>query len=321
MTGSGAASRGSVRSARAWRAYDRANLLVAALLALAGVAWWAGHLADRRADEAAALADEQPTGSPVRMRLSDSALDFRREGDRVVLRGQVRDVASRGVLVQAAQRAFGLDKVADQLVVDASADALDWAASAEAMFTTLHRAGAELDGVRVLGHAVSLQGMAADAARQQAVEAQARQWFGARFQIDNLIQVTPAPSVAQAAASAPAEPRARESRSDACEGLRQGIELRFRADGQVPAAAGRSQLDALAGCLAQGRWQVSSALDGRDAEAVREAAARARARSVAAYLAQRGVAADRLQAAASPSDKPAPVGAPRDRHVRIAPAD
>jgi outer membrane protein OmpA-like peptidoglycan-associated protein len=318
MTATGAATRATTRSARAWRGYDRANMAVVATLAIACVGWWAGEVA-RPPASAEPIAPS--SDSPVRMRLSDSALDLRREGDRVVLRGQVRDAAARDVLAGAAQRHFGAQAVDDQLAVDAAADPLTWAEHADALFDALRRGGPN-DGVRVLGHAVSVSGSASTAQQRDAREAQARRWFGARFQIDNLVAVD-APVTAPAASAPGREPVA-ESIPD-CAGLAQGVSLRFRAGAEQLAAAGRARLDGLAACLAQGRWRVGSVPDPRDAPPVRDSLARQRAQAAVAYLGQHGVAPSRLEARDLPSaDLPQATSAPgsaRERRVVIAPAD
>lgn len=185
-----AAARARLRSAGAWRAFDRINLAVSMLLAGLALAWWLGG-PDLRKPLA-----WTPQEGPVRMRLSDTALDIRREGDTVVLRGQVRHAADRQRLREAAARHFGAAGVRDELTVSERADPLAWSDGAEALFAELRR-GRAGDGVRVLGQVVTLSGPARSTADRQARERQARAWFGARYQIDNLIDPPAADATAR----------------------------------------------------------------------------------------------------------------------------
>jgi outer membrane protein OmpA-like peptidoglycan-associated protein len=314
---------GQRRSAADWRAYDRANLVIVALLAaLCAVSWWNW----RGQTPAAARSGERAGGTPLELYAARGW---------VRLTGAVPDEPAHQALLRGAATAFGEDRVIDQLVVRGDAPALAWLPRAGELFISL-RASVEPTGVRIDGGQVTLSGTVPQEFMVAGLEAQARQWFGPAARIDNLLKArasaeaasAPPPvaadSAPQPAASVPSLGAATTIAAAAsgadnklCAQLAQGVAIAFVPGQPQLAPEGQRHLAEVARCLGGSeQWRVGGHTDANGPEARNLQLTQARAEQVVAQLVSLGIAADRLQAQGHGSTQP--LGDNRTREGRLA---
>lgn len=336
--------RSGVRSAAGWRAYDRANAAVVLVLALALLGWALWWL--QQGGDPGAEADEPP----VRMKLSDQRFEMRVLAGRLLLAGPVADAAEAQALQAAAEAVFGAGKVDARLAPRAGTEPLRWRDHAGDIFKVLQATGGE-PAIHLTGQQVRLEGEVAAEYARVAREVLARQWFGRQVVLDNQLHVastaasapdpapsaavvvaaapTPAAAVATPAAplvaSAPATPAAATPALAGCAGLAGGVAVRFHPNVAALTDEGRKTLRGLLPCLAQGNWVVGNHTDANGDPEANQRLTQARAESVVAYLAGKGVAAARLSAKGFAATRPVagndtPEDRMKNRRVTFEPA-
>ena len=195
---------------------------------------------------------------------------------RVTLTGVVKDQATKDALVQAATAQYGADHVTDQLTIDAAAT--NPSTDLSKLFAWQKSAG--IASIAIHDKTVLLTGTVADDIAKVAQGQVAQDLFGAGYTIDNQLQVAAVSNMAKDSACA--------------ETLKSSIE--FASGKSVLTGKGKGILDEVSTCLKDGRFEVAGHTDNQGNAPSNEALSEARAASVIAYLATKGIAADRMVA-------------------------
>jgi outer membrane protein OmpA-like peptidoglycan-associated protein len=331
-------ARAQLRTARAWRDYDRANYWVLVGLFFTFMVWMLWHGNQPEALPTPALA---PTDSPVQMRKLPTVvpLNLRVVGARLVLSGDVPDAASSQALRAAGEAVFGVGKVDDRLSIHSDAEALAWRDHLPDMLRMLSTTGGEA-ALTIAGKQVTLSGEVAQESTRTARALMAQNWFGRSATVDNQLRVAAAAasapravattasqsfgsimagaasaaaaaSSASAAVAAPAASTAvapavaaAPAPNPACAPLAQGVTVRFHPSATALHDEGRRTLRELMPCLSEGRWQVGVHTDSNGDPAANQALTQGRADAVVAYLVSRKLPADRLLATGFGASRP-----------------
>jgi outer membrane protein OmpA-like peptidoglycan-associated protein len=329
--------RQALRSAAGWRAFDRASVALALALGLGLLGWllWAPPSATEPTAEAL-------PAEPARMKLSDQRVALQVLGGKLLLTGPVADEAERQALGSAAEQAFGPGGVDNRLQPRAGTEPLAWRDHAADIFKVLRATGGE-PAIVLTGRQVRLEGEVAADYAKLAREVLARQWFGRQTVVDNQLRVAgaasaPAAAAAPAAVAAvaptqatpttPAAPAASATPANPlCASLAQGVAVRFHPNAPGLTDEGRRTLRELLPCLAPGtgRWRVGNHTDANGDPDANQRLTQARAESVVAYLAGKGLPAARLQAQGFAATRPVagqdtPDDRQRNRRVTFEPA-
>jgi OmpA-OmpF porin, OOP family len=257
--------------------------------------WWVGlaalallsffcirhHLGDPELAPASAAATAPAVvaaPAPVAPALPAPSLAARFDGRAVVLEGTVGDEAARKAIVDRAASLYGAGNVTDRLQV-ASLSAPAWASGLVAGFPP------DLRGVKGPGSAAAADGaivlegeMTSGEARDRLVAAVTAAHPGAR--IDNRLTVAAAVATAQSLAD-----------------LLKTRPVEFATGSAQLTARGQATLDAVVPAFQRdttSRFEIAGHTDNVGAPASNQALSEARARTVAAYLALKGVATDRF---------------------------
>jgi OmpA-OmpF porin, OOP family len=298
--------------------YSRWTWIVALILLVALAMLWAtGHGPNAACcgsanDDAAKSAAVPPalTPAPPMQSVAKAPGTFavRIDGDKRVIEGTVTDVQTKQRVLQAAGAAYTESNVVDRVAVDATVTTSPCADKAETLFPALKTDPPITIECDAKG-AIVLHGTALSDADKAARERWARDVFGADVAITNAIEV---------AAAAPLATRPEDVRCAA----RMPAAVTFRTASSRIDAKGRALLDAIVPCMKDGKYEVAGYTDNIGTDGDNLKLSQSRAESVRAYMAQKGVAADRLVATGYGAERPigdnaTPAGRASNRRIEF----
>lgn len=287
------------RSHAHWAAYDKRHLLAAVALVITLVLLWlAGYGPGGQgaccgapvAPPATATTTATPiasapatTPTPALANLGNFSATWKNQ--KLVMRGVVKDAATKDAMYVKAAIAVDTGNVVDELTVDAKAALGTWASDIDPIVTYFKDRGDS--AVLVKGNGVVLTGEMATEAERTARGAWAQSYFGTVAKIDN--QMTVAVAVAKADAGC----------ADAIK-----AQIEFASGKALLTAAGKSVLDKVAKCLLDSKIEVAGHTDSQGLDAANQALSEARAQAVMAYLVSQGMNAAKLSAKGYGASKP-----------------
>lgn len=314
-------NRSDIRTADGWRGFDRLSWWIAVLLFILLLLLWffgygpgSGSACCSQTPAAAPAASvpapvvPAPVAAPAPAVEAEAGLVF--DGSRYRLTGTVKDEATRKALVDAAQAAYGADKVVDELRIDSTVAVPGWLAQAGDLAGLLKGVGAPA-AVQIKGSSLTLTGTMPSQPDKDSRGEAARRLVGATGTVNNqLVVVSPAP-----AATTPVVD---------CAKLIDGVDLHYSSGSSALSAKGKAMLDAAARCLGTGRYEIAGHTDSIGKPAKNQRLSEARAKGVVTYLMSKGVAGDRLEPKGYGDTKPiadnkAAEGRARNRRTEFVP--